>query len=205
MHTKTFTKEDVLDVASCLKEGGLVAIPTDTVYGLAAMTDQYEALVQAKRRPPEKPFPLMVSNFEQIEAVADLTPRQRGIMKHFMPGAVTFVVPMKAGLTLPYTEDRTIGIRMADHVFVRDVIEALGAPIWLPSANLSGYDTGTNSDMVLAQLGGIIDGVVLGQSDAQASSSVFDLSTPNIIQYRKGIIELESILKVEQQLQEECQ
>ncbi len=198
METKRFEFKDIKAISQEIKAGGMVAIPTDTVYGLAISTQEdenYQKLVKAKGRPDNKPFPLMVSSFEQLESVAELSERDRHLVHTFMPGAVTFVFKRKKEVFSFLEAFDTIGIRMADDAWVQALIDTVGYPLWLPSANLSGYDTATSSDMVLEQMDGLINGVVLGKSKAQLSSSVFDLSGEEITVLRQGNISLEAIME----------
>ena len=198
METKRFEFKDIKAISQEIKAGGMVAIPTDTVYGLAISTQEdenYQKLVKAKGRPDNKPFPLMVSSFEQLESVAELSERDRHLVHTFMPGAVTFVFKRKKEVFSFLEAFDTIGIRMADDAWVQALIDIVGYPLWLPSANLSGYDTATSSDMVLEQMDGLINGVVLGKSKAQLSSSVFDLSGEEITVLRQGNISLEAIME----------
>lgn len=200
METKKFQKDDVEGIAKAIKNGSLVAIMTDTVYGLAADSSQehlYDKLRIVKNRPETKPFPLMVNNYDVIETIANLTERDRKLMHRFMPGACTFIFNLKEEV-FPYLKDqRTIGIRMADDPWVSSIIETVGSGLWLPSANLSGEKTALNSDMVLEQLDGKIEGLVIGESSGNQSSSVFDLTGDEIVCLREGPISLEEIKEEE--------
>lgn len=199
--TIKFSKDQINSIADMIRDGGLVAIMSDTVYGLAADSSQnflYDKLKKAKGRPDNKPFPLMVSSYNQIMKIADLSERDKHLMYTFMPGACTFIFKLKENV-FPFLKDQnTIGIRMADDPWVMEIIDKVGAPIWFPSANLSGYETALNSEMVLEQLEGIIEGVVIGESSGKESSSVFDLTGKVIVCLREGPISLEAINKEEQ-------
>ncbi|CAM3710238.1 L-threonylcarbamoyladenylate synthase [Erysipelothrix urinaevulpis] len=200
METIKFSKDEKDAIVSTIKSGGLVAIMTDTVYGLAADSSQdelYEKLQKAKGRPADKPFPLMVSSYQQIEDIAVIGERERRLIHAFMPGACTFIFKIKEGVFPFLSKQSTIGIRMADDQWVLDLIEGIGSPIWLPSANLSGLETALNSDMVIDQLDGKIEGVVLGKASGRQSSSVFDLSGESIVCLREGPLSLEEVLKEE--------
>ncbi len=198
METKKYSKEDQGIISQEIKAGKLVAIPTDTVYGLAASCNDeanYAKLVKAKGRPENKPFPLMVSSLEQITEIAVVGSREKKLIEKFMPGAVTFVMKRKADAFEFLEGFDTIGIRMADDLWVQDMIAQSGSPIWMTSANRSGEATALNSDMVLEQLDGRIDGVVIGESDGLSPSSVFDLSGDTIKVLREGELSLETILE----------
>ena len=197
MKTKQINKEDLNHLVEILSEGGLVAIPTDTVYGLAASSleeKNYHHLIKAKGRPENKPFPLQVSSYEMIEGLCDLSDRDRHLMKTFMPGAITFIFKKKTE-SFPFLKHDTLGIRMASDSWVWNIIDLLGKPIWLPSANRSGEPTALNSNMVLEQLDGLIEAVVLGETHVQESSTVIDLSSTEIKCLRAGKISLETIEK----------
>lgn len=198
--TIKFSKEEIDPIVSMIQKGGLVAIMSDTVYGLAADSSQdflYDKLKKVKGRPDNKPFPLMVSSYNQIEKIADLSERDKRLMHKFMPGACTFIFKLKEGVFPFLKGQKTIGIRMADDPWVMEIIDKVGSALWLPSANISGYETALNSDMVLDQLDGKIEGVVLGTSSGKQSSSVFDLSGKEITCLREGPISLEEVIKEE--------
>lgn len=196
MKTIQYTKQDLRVISREIKEGRLIAFPTDTVYGLAASANNpmsYNKLIQAKGRPENKPFSLMVGTVDEIENVAVVGERERKLIQAFMPGAVTFIFNAIDDAFENHPEIKTIGIRMADDPWVQALILESGS-LWLPSANLSGEATATSSDMVLEQLDGRIDGVVLGHSGGLESSSVIDLTQDEIRVLRPGAITLEMIL-----------
>lgn len=198
METVVFDKKQSEEIIETLKKGGLVALMTDTVYGLAALSNipkLYHHLAAVKNRPPSKPFPLMAASIEQIESIAIVSERDKRLITKFMPGPVTFIFKKKEGV-FPYLDEQdTIGIRIANGEWLQNIIQSAGAPLWLPSANLSNYPTALNSTMVLEQLDGLIEGVVRGEAPGGVSSSVFDLSQKEIVCLREGPISLETLLK----------
>ncbi|NLL74712.1 MAG: threonylcarbamoyl-AMP synthase [Erysipelothrix sp.] len=202
MDTLKYRKDDLNELVEILKDDGMVAIPTDTVYGLAikaSNSENYASLVKAKGRPENKPFPLMVSSYEQIEELVELDSRARNLMHKFMPGAVTFIFNRKESAFEFLGEQKTLGIRMADDPWVLSLIDQLESPIWLPSANVSGMETAISSDMVKEQLNGRIKAYVEGVCQGGRSSSVFDLTQKNIVCLREGDITLNDILEGEKQ------
>ncbi len=196
--TERLYKDEVNRVVEILKDDGIVAIPTDTVYGLAVRSDQeslYEKLKTVKERPENKPFPLMVSSIEQLESIVEMTDFTRHMVKTFMPGAITFIFKKKEDV-FPYLNDqKTLGVRIADDAWVHEVIDKLGVAVWLPSANKSEAPVGTTSDVVLSQLDNDIDAVVLGESASKPSSTVVDISEDEIIILREGPISKETLEK----------
>ncbi len=196
--TKILDREDKDEILEILKNDGLVALPTDTVYGLAIKSDSeelYNTLKEVKTRPDNKPFPLMVSDIAQLEEVVELTPLGKHLVESFMPGPITFIFNKKEDV-FPYLKDqKTLGIRIADDMFVRNLIRDLNQPIWLPSANLSGEETATSSMEVLKQLDGAIDGVIWGYSLNKESSTVVDITEDKIKILREGPITQASLEK----------
>lgn len=198
METKILRKEDI-DVASQLvKDGNLVAIMTDTVYGLAASSENDENYIKlqlSKQRPAEKPFPLMVASKQHIEEIAVLGDVEHALIDKFMPGAVTFIFKKKPGVFEFLGDQETLGIRMADDAWVQAFITKIGYPIWLPSANVSGEPTATSSQMVLEQLSGAISAVIEGKIEGGKSSSIFDLTGDEVVCLREGIVPIEAIIE----------
>ena len=196
--TEQIEKDNSNRVIELIQNGKTVAIPTDTVYGLAVRSDNaslYQQLKEIKERPDNKPFPLMVSSLDQLKTLVELDERALKLVNAFMPGPVTFIFKKKEKV-FPFLDTQaTLGIRMADDPWVIDIIDKVGVPLWLPSANKSSQPTGTTSQEVLDQLDGCIDGVVLGVSDEKESSSVFDISGESIVELRKGPIKFETLQK----------
>lgn len=188
------------DVVNILKSGGLVAFPTDTVYGLAVCSDNEEAVKRlqiAKGRPEDKPFPMMVANYKQIAEVASFSVAEEKIMKALMPGALTMIYNKKGTLPEYVTNGfSTVGIRMPDDEWIIKLIKKVGCPLLVPSANLSGEVTCLDSDGVLSQLAGRIDAVIVGKAQGSLASTIIDArdGKPKII--RQGIITLEEIEEV---------
>lgn len=150
-----------------LREGGLVALPTETVYGLAANALEKAAVAkifEAKGRPQDNPLIVHISRIEQIKAlVAAFPPVARALAAAYWPGPLTMVLPrsslvpgeVSAGLS-------TVAVRLPGHPVARAVIEAAGVPLAAPSANLSGSPSPTSAGHVRADLWGKIDAILDG-------------------------------------------
>ena len=158
----------IAEAARILRGEGLVAVPTETVYGLAARADSDAAVsrvFQAKGRPSFNPLIVHVTALAQAETLAHLSPMARELAARHWPGPLTLVLPLResarlaAGVTagLP-----TIALRMPDHPVMRAVIAAVGAPLAAPSANRSGFVSPTTAAHVLTSLDGRIDAVLEG-------------------------------------------
>ena len=197
METQRLTKKDSAQIVEILNRGGVVAFPTDTVYGLAVRYDLKEAILkmkEAKQRPETKPFPMMVSSKTQIERVAVTDVRSQKLIDHWMPGALTLVFKKRPEVDELVTNGfPTIGIRMPDDEFVLEIINRVGVPLLVPSANLSGQPSCTTSEEVLKQLDGRIDAVVLGESGASTASTVCDTTGDELKILRQGPIKLEDL------------
>lgn len=177
-----------------LRAGGLVAVPTDTVYGLAVAMDAHgglERLFEAKRRPAERAIAVLLADVEQAEAIANLTPVARALAEAFWPGGLTLVLAQRADRPLPeaLTGGRsTIGVRVPDHPAPRALAAALG-PLPTSSANVSGEPEARDADEIERLFGGavelILDG---GPARGGPASTVVDMSGPEPRVLRAGAI-----------------
>ena len=154
--------------AEILAAGGLVAVPTETVYGLAARADDEGAVAQiygAKGRPSYNPLIVHVSSMEMASNLAEFSPAAERIADEHWPGPLTLVLPAKKNAALASAVTAgldTIAIRMPGHPVIRALIEMSGCPLAAPSANRSGFISPTSARHVLATLDGRIDAVVDG-------------------------------------------
>lgn len=200
METIRFEKEDVAVVAELLMEGAIVAFPTDTVYGLAVIYDDEEALKELKKakvRPDTKPIPTMVGSIEQLEQIAVVTPIAKKLADAFMPGAITLIMKKKDTVAKYVTNGfDTIGIRMPDDPFIINLLKKCGKPLLVTSANISGEETGISDQQVLDQLDGAIDAIVLGEAAGKQASTIVDVSGNEVKILRQGPIQESEILKV---------
>ena len=150
-----------------LRSGAIVAIPTDTVYGIAAdlaLPDAIERLFAAKRRPPEKAVAVLLADAEQAATLGNLGPAATALARRFWPGGLTLVLPVRPGVRLPLVLAAgapTIGVRVPDHPCPRALAAALG-PIPTTSANLSGEPDARDAREVAVLLGDAIALVVDG-------------------------------------------
>jgi L-threonylcarbamoyladenylate synthase len=197
METLRLEKHQLEKVAEILNRGGVVAFPTDTVYGIAVRCDNPDAIQrmkEAKQRPESKPFPMMVNSLSQIEAVASLDERDHRLIRRWMPGALTMIFAKKPEVPDSITNGfDTIGIRMPDDPWILELIAKLDCALLVPSANLSGEAAATDSDEVLRQLDGRIDAVILGESGAQLASTIIDTRQEIIKIIRQGKLALDEI------------
>ena len=160
--------EGVREAASVLASGGVVAFPTETVYGLGgdARSDAaVERIFAAKGRPADNPLIVHVAAAGEAEALAAaIGPAERRLMDAFWPGPLTLVLPARPGAVSARVTAGldTVAVRVPGHELARRLIAAAGCPVAAPSANRSGRPSPTRADHVLADLSGRIDGVLDG-------------------------------------------
>lgn len=196
--TMKILKENQLDVlVEILNDGGIIAFPTDTVYGLGCRYDSKEAIdkiKQAKLRDASKPLPMMCASIEEMKKVAFLSDDALKVAHAFMPGALTMVLKKNKELILDYITNGldTIGIRIPDDPFVLGLLQRLGCPMLVTSANLSNQPSLYQGSDVIACLGPTLDAIVLGTAPGKVASTLVDMSEDMKI-LREGPITKEKI------------
>jgi L-threonylcarbamoyladenylate synthase len=193
----------IREAAAILKHGGLVAIPTETVYGLAANALDSAAIARifaAKERPTWDPLIVHVSNSEMIlHVAADFPERAKRLAENFWPGPLTLLLPRHSRLPLAVTAGReTVAVRMPAHPVAQAIITSADLPLAAPSANRFGHTSPTTPEHVLGDLQGRIDAVVdSGPTQIGVESTVLDpLRTPPLLLRPGGITreQLEDVL-----------
>ncbi|MCC6500604.1 MAG: threonylcarbamoyl-AMP synthase [Anaerolineales bacterium] len=182
-----------------LNNGGLVAFPTDTVYGVGALAfdgKAIESIYIAKDRPIEKAIPILIADAEDMDKVGKNIPAvAREIAKRFFPGPLTCIIPKQLTLPSAVSATSTVGVRVPDHDVARALLHAAG-PMAVTSANISGQPSPSTTEEVFAQLNGrielIIDG---GKTSGGVPSTVVDCTTDELKILREGPISLEEIRK----------
>jgi L-threonylcarbamoyladenylate synthase len=198
-HTPALFADAVKRAAELLRAGEVVALPTETVYGLAANALEKNAVAkifQIKGRPARNPIIVHVVGNEMAKSCVKTFPAlAEKLSKSFWPGPLTLVLPRAEKIPPIVTAGgETVGIRWPSHPFIQAVIRECGFPLAAPSANLSNQISPTNAAHARAQLGGkiplIVDG---GQSQVGIESTVLDLtvSPPRIL--RPGMIHAEAL------------
>ncbi len=181
----------IAQAAQVLRGGGLVAFPTETVYGLgadAANPAAIERLNRVKGRPPDKPYSLHIHAPDQVRAfVASVPPLAATLMERFWPGPLTIVMPDAQG--------KTVGFRLPDHPIARAFLKACGVPVAAPSANRSGSPPPTDANEVLAALDGSVDCILDGgPTRLGRESTVVEVRDGRAEIRREGAIPPEAIL-----------
>ena len=191
------SREIVLQVdraIEIIKAGGIVAFPTDTVYGLggdAFNNKVAERIYSVKQRPRSLPLPVLVADSTQVETVVGFTPEiARFLMKRFWPGGLTLV--LLKGASLPEIVSAggdKVAIRIPNHVVPLILIHGLGAPIIGTSANISDKPSPVTAEDVEQQLGSEIDLIInMGRCPGGLESTVVDVTGETPVILRQGII-----------------
>ena len=193
---KTVLTNDPLEAAKYIKRGGIVAFPTETVYGLGANVFDEKAvgkIFEAKRRPADNPLIAHISGIEQIETLAtEVTESAERFIQSFFPGPLTLVLP-KSDL-VPYIATAgldTIGVRMSRSELAHRFLMACGVPVVAPSANLSGRPSPTTWQAVAEDLDGRIDCILQGgPTQIGLESTVVDVTGEVPLVLRQGAVSL---------------
>jgi len=188
--------------AEIIRRGGVVAFPTETVYGLGANVFDAAAVArifEAKQRPANNPLIAHVASMEQIEELAaEITPSAREFIKAFFPGPLTVVLRKTERVPAIATAGlNTIGIRMPRFAPAHRFIEACGVPVAAPSANVSGRPSPTTWQAVFEDLNGRIDGILQGElTEIGLESTVVDCMGEFPVVLRSGSVSVEQLQAV---------
>ncbi len=194
--------EDIAKAADILKKGGLVAFPTETVYGLGADAlnpSAVAAVYAAKGRPSDNPMIVHIADSEALsDLTADMTEDMKKLIGAFWPGPMTMIVRRKPAVPDVTTGGLdTVGVRLPSNETARQLIRTAGCPVAAPSANLSGRPSPTEPGHVIADLDGRIDAVIVsGRCDVGIESTVVDVTGENPEILRPGIITAEDMEQV---------
>jgi len=180
-----------------LKAGGLVAFPTDTVYGVAALPwneDAVARLYVAKQRPRNMPIPLLLSDADQLSQVAVLAPKFKPLTARFWPGGLTLVLPKTDVVPDVVSADPTVAVRVPDLALARDLIRDAGGVLAVTSANISGQPSPVTAGEVEEQLSGRIELIVDGgPCRGGIPSSLLDCTASPPALLRRGAISEETL------------
>ena len=202
MKTRIFSKKEIEEAARILKTGGLVAFPTETVYGLGGNGLDKEAarkIYAAKGRPSDNPLILHVSKMEEVYPLVESVPEKaKLLMESFWPGPLTLILKKSKIVPLESTGGLdTVAIRCPDNALTLELIERAGLPVAGPSANLSGSPSPTEASHVYHDLSGRIEGILDdGAVGIGVESTILDMSTDRPTLLRPGAITLEDLTEV---------
>lgn len=198
METVKYSKADLKIIAERLSKGDIIAFPTDTVFGLACVMDKdaIRKVYEAKGRDFNKPLPVMCNGLKMIEKIAYVDDRSLKIINIFMPGAITIVFKKKEDVDSYITQGLdTIGIRVPDDEWILSLIENIGKPIMVTSANISNSGSLLSYQDVYDSMKNRIDGIVCEDARGECPSTIVDV-TGKLQILRQGPITLTDIEEV---------
>jgi L-threonylcarbamoyladenylate synthase len=199
-HLETPHAAEALErAAAILQDGGLVALPTETVYGLGANALDSPAVArifEAKQRPAWDPVIVHIAELAMLDRLVEEVPTAaRRLMEAFWPGPLTLLMRRTGAVPDAVTAGRPlVGVRMPAHPVALELIRRAGVPVAAPSANLFGYTSPTTAAHVLEDLDGRIDAVVdAGPTGLGVESTVVDCTQSPMVIYRPGAVTAEQI------------
>jgi L-threonylcarbamoyladenylate synthase len=198
----TSIQQQVEQAATILKQGGIVAYPTDTVYGVGAAINIEPAVArvyQIKERPHSRALPILLADKSQIADVAEVVPLLAWrLADKFWPGALTMVLLKSESVPNIVTgEGKSVAVRIADHPVPIALVRGLGVPIAGTSANLSGSPSALTAEEALTQLGDRVDMIIDGgRCPGGRESTIIDLTRDIPLILRQGPISLEELKEV---------
>lgn len=181
-----------------LKEGGVIAYPTDTIYGLGC--DMYnkkaiQRIYQIKKRDPQKPFSFICSDLKNISLYAQVTNQAYKIMKRYLPGPYTFILlGTKLVPKIMTTKRKTVGIRVPDNNICLSLVKTLGNPIISTSVGFSGGEVLSDPSLIEETFGSQIDLTIDGGLLANQPSTIISLIDDEIEVIREGLGEFRQFL-----------
>lgn len=193
------SENDILTAANLLKEGKLVVFPTETVYGLGASAlDETAAarIYAAKGRPSDNPLIIHLSNADEAEKYAEISPCFQKLASLFMPGPLTVVLTKKDCIPFSVTGGlNTVAVRIPSHPIAHQLLEFASIPIAAPSANLSGRPSCTTVEHVIEDMNGKVDAILDGgESDLGLESTILLPRGDNeVVLLRPGAITIEML------------
>jgi L-threonylcarbamoyladenylate synthase len=195
--------EGLEQAAETLRNGGLVAFPTETVYGLGAVYNNEPALLKVfavKGRPADNPLILHIHHLDQLDQiVSSISPAAERLIQRFWPGPLTLIFPKKANVSPVVTANlNSVAVRMPSDPAAQELLRLTGIPVAAPSANLSGKPSPTHGEHVINDLSGKIELIIdAGPCSAGVESTVLSLMGEEPVILRPGTItreELEPVL-----------
>lgn len=199
---KRYKQSEIEEIATILKNDGVISVPTDTVYGICARINSskaYNNLVKVKNRPSTKSFPVLCKDLEQIKSIAIVDDKALKLIKAFMPGPLTLVLNKRPDVfsyinNAGTRETYEVAVRMIPSKFLNELIEKVGSPLFLTSANKSGMDVCRNLDEIEEECP-TLDGMVIGDVSFGEASTIVDLTLGDIKIQRQGPISEDEIMK----------
>lgn len=200
MKTEILPESEISSALEILQSGGIVAFPTDTVYGLGALAFNnaaIESIYIAKNRPIEKAIPILIGDLGDLDKIADDIPNMAlRFAARFWPGPLTCIVPKKQTLPLAVSATSTVAVRIPDHPDARTLLRVAG-PMAVTSANISGQPSPSTAQEVYEQLNGRIPLILdSGKTKGGIPSTLVDCTGEMPVILREGPITLDELMAV---------
>lgn len=196
---RRYSGDEIDEMAAVLKADGVLSVPTDTVYGVSARMLSQKAqdnLRHVKNRPLTKAFPIMCADLAQVETICEVDETSRKIIQAFMPGPLTIILKKKAEVPSFVNGGLdTLAIRLATSKELHDLIQAVGEPLYMTSANQSGQPVCTSLDEIEQQCP-LLDGMMEGTVSFGQASTIVDGTKADLPILRQGPLTKEQILNV---------
>lgn len=193
---KKYKENEIDELAKILINDGVICVPTDTVYGLCARINSkkaYEKLIEIKKRPLNKLFPIMCADEEQVRSIAIVNNKAEKIIKAFVPGPLTLILEKKEGLPIFINNlSNTIAVRMATSNVLEELIRKVQTPIFMTSANISGEPVCKSIKEIETNCP-LLDGIMEGDIPQGIASTIVDCTSDEIKILREGPISIDQI------------
>ncbi|MFO0752234.1 MAG: L-threonylcarbamoyladenylate synthase [Thermodesulfovibrionales bacterium] len=198
----TLTRENLetalQEAVTLLRNGGVVAYPTETFYGLGAKYDllpAVERVYEIKKRPAEKAMPLIIGMRELLPLLTDsVSVRAEELMRTFWPGPLTLLFPARAGLPAPLVSGGRVAVRIPGESFALQLARRAAFPITATSANISAHPPARTPAMLLDYFGSSLDCIIDGgESTGSAPSTIVDVAGEKVTLVRRGAVDLPSL------------
>lgn len=201
-HNPLFSPQDLERSVQIFQNGGIIAFPTETSYGLAVdpfKQQALEGLFRLKERPREKPVLVVISRFNQLGELASEVPAIFEVLiSRYWPGPLTLIFPAVAGLPPLLTgETNTVGVRLTSHPLAAQFIDAVNSPVTATSANLSGNNPCVSAGEVVSSFGNDVDLVLDGGSTRGGPGSTILACFNEVIWLvREGVIPFQEVQEI---------
>lgn len=193
-----FKDDGIKKAKNVIENDGVVAFPTETVYGLGVRYDSflaYNKILELKKRPSDKALTLMLHTLSDIEKYVNLDTDLKRVIKTFMPGPLTLVLPLKKGVEVIGTSDM-IGIRIPDDLETLAFLKMIEKPMFVTSANISNQSDALTFEEVYDLFNGKVELIVKGHTKLKRPSTVISIKDGELVILREGAIALAKIEEV---------
>ncbi|MDI9610499.1 MAG: L-threonylcarbamoyladenylate synthase [Archaeoglobales archaeon] len=191
-------ESDIEKAVKILRRGGIVAFPTETVYGVgcdAFNEEAVERLYELKKRPKDKPLIVGVGKVEEIYEIAEVNEVAEKLIKNFFPGSLTLILKNKKIPSIVTANSDKVAVRMPSHEIPLKLTRKLDKPIVVPSANISGRPSPTKFEHVISDFGENLDAIIVGDCNIGIESTILDVTVTPPKLLRPGAVSTDLLRK----------